>query len=41
MNEMVGSSILSNSFEAGVETARNSTKGLKNPKIGFLFTSTK
>lgn len=41
MNAMVGSSILSNSFEAGVETARNSTKGLKNPKIGFLFTSTK
>jgi len=38
---MVGSSILENSFEAGVETAKNATKGLKQPKVGFLFTSIK
>ena len=34
MKAMVGSSILANSFEAGVE-------GIKNPKIGLLFTSIK
>lgn len=41
MKAMVGSSILENSYEAGVETAKSSLKGLKNPKIGFLFTSEK
>lgn len=41
MKAMVGSSILSNSYEAGVDTAKNSTKGLKAPKLGFLFTSIK
>lgn len=38
---MVGTSILKNSYEAGVETANTSLKGIKNPKIGFLFTSVK
>ena len=38
---MVGSSILGNSFDAGVETARNSLKGIKAPKLGLLFTSIK
>ena len=38
---MVGSSILANSFDAGVETAKNSLKGIKAPKIGLLFTSIK
>lgn len=38
---MVGSSVLDNSFAAGVETAKNATKGIKNPKIGLLFTSVK
>jgi hypothetical protein len=41
MKAMVGSSILKDSFEAGAETARNSIKGLKNPKVGLLFTSIK
>ncbi len=41
MKAMVGSSILENSFEAGVETAKNATKGLKQPKVGLLFTSVK
>ncbi len=41
MKTMVGSSILKNSFEAGAETARNSIKGIKNPKLGFLFSSIK
>ena len=41
MKANVGSSILKDSFEAGVEIVRNSTKGLKIPKVGFLFTSTK
>lgn len=41
MKAMVGSSILSNSFEAGVETAKNSMKGIKTPKLGLLFTSIK
>lgn len=41
MKAMVGSSILENSFDAGVETARNSMKGIKNPKLGLLFTSVK
>lgn len=41
MKAMVGSSILTNSFEAGVETAKNSMKGIKNPKIGLLFSSIK
>lgn len=38
---MVGSSVLDNSFAAGVETAKNATKGIKNPKVGLLFTSVK
>ena len=41
MKAMVGSSILKDSFEAGAEVARNSTKGLKNPKVGLLFSSIK
>lgn len=41
MKAMVGSSILANSFDAGVETAKNSMKGIKAPKVGFLFTSIK
>lgn len=41
MKAMVGSSILANSFEAGVETAKNAMKGIKNPKLGLLFTSVK
>ncbi len=41
MRAQVGSSILANSFDAGVETAKNSMKGIKNPKLGFLFTSIK
>ena len=41
MKAMVGSSILGNSYEAGVETAKNSMKGIKAPKIGLLFTSVK
>ncbi len=41
MKAMVGSSILSNSYEAGVETAKNSMKGIKAPKLGLLFTSVK
>lgn len=38
---MVGSSILTNSFEAGADTAKNALKGIKAPKIGFLFSSVK
>ena len=41
MKAMVGSSILNTSFEAGVEVAQISSKGLKTPKIGFLFSSVK
>ena len=41
MKAMVGSSILANSYEAGVETAKNAMKGLKKPKVGLLFTSIK
>lgn len=41
MKAIVGSSILGNSFDAGVETARNALKGIKAPKIGLLFTSIK
>lgn len=41
MKAMVGSSILENSFDAGVETAKNATKGMKKPKVGLLFTSIK
>ncbi|HAB67599.1 MAG TPA: hypothetical protein DCE23_09565 [Firmicutes bacterium] len=41
MKAMVGSSILTNSFDAGVETANNALKGIKAPKIGLLFTSIK
>ena len=41
MKAMVGSSILANSFDAGVETAKNAMKGIKKPNIGLLFTSIK
>lgn len=41
MKAKVGSSILKDSFDAGVETAQIAISGLKNPKIGFLFTSVK
>ena len=41
MKAMVGSSILTNSFDAGVETAKNSMNGIKAPKLGLLFTSIK
>lgn len=41
MKAMVGSSILANSFEAGAETAKGALKGIKNPKLGLLFTSVK
>ena len=33
--------ILNTSFEAGAEVAQLSSKGLKTPKIGFLFSSVK
>lgn len=41
MKAMVGSSILTNSFDAGVDTANNAMKGIKAPKLGLLFTSIK
>ena len=41
MKAMVGSTILTTGFEAGEELAQNSIKGLKNPKLGLLFSSTK
>lgn len=41
MKAMVGSSVQVNSFEAGIETAKKATKGIKNPKVGLLFTSVK
>lgn len=41
MKAMVGSTILDNSFEAGEELVQNSIKGLKSPKLGLLFSSTK
>ena len=41
MKAMVGSTILTTEFEAGEELAQNSIKGLKNPKLGLLFSSTK
>lgn len=41
MKAMVGSTIQSSSYDAGIELAKNSTKGLRSPKIGFLFGSTK
>ena len=41
MKSMVGSSVLANSFEAGVETCKNAMKGIKKPKLGLLFTSIK
>lgn len=40
MKAMVGSTILNNSYEAGEELVQNSIKGLKNPKIGLVFSST-
>lgn len=41
MKAKVGSSVLANSYNAGVEVANESLRGIKNPKIGFLFTSVK
>ena len=35
----VGHSIANNSFDIGVEAIENSTIGLNNPKLGFLYTS--
>ena len=39
MKANVGSSVLKDSFNSGVEVANNALKGIKNPKLGFLFTS--
>jgi hypothetical protein len=39
MRALVGSSILENSYDAGVEVAKNATKGLKTPALGYLFSS--
>lgn len=41
MKVVVGSTILENAYDAGVEIAKNSTKGLKTPVVGLLFTSEK
>ena len=41
MKAMVGSSILANSYEAGIETVKSAMKGIKKPKLGLLFTSIK
>lgn len=41
MKANVGSTILTNSFAAGADVVKNSMKGIKIPKIGFLFSSTK
>ena len=41
MKAMVGSSILENAYDAGVETAKLSLKGLKTPAVGLLFCSEK
>ncbi len=41
MKAVVGSTIQSSSYDAGIELAKNATKGLRLPKIGFLFGSTK
>lgn len=40
MKAMVGSTILTNSYEAGEQLIQNSIKGLKSPKIGLVFSST-
>ena len=39
MKSNVGYSTLEKAFEAGKETAEKAMKGLKNPKIGMLYTS--
>lgn len=39
MKSNVGYSTLEKAFDAGKETAENAIKGLKNPKIGMLYTS--
>lgn len=39
MKSNIGYSTLDLSYEAGVETAKKAKKGLKNPKLGMLFTS--
>lgn len=41
MKANVGSTILTNSFAAGADVVKNSMKGIKIPKIGFLFSSIK
>ncbi len=41
MKACVGSTILSNSFDAGADIVKNSTKGLKIPKLGLVFSSEK
>lgn len=39
MNSNVGYSILSDSYQNGVETANKAISGVTNPKIAFLYTS--
>ncbi len=41
MKSMVGYSTNSDSFLAGIETAKQATADLSNPKLGFLYTSVK
>lgn len=41
MKAKVGTTIKDNSYEAGVEIINSSSIGIKNPKIGFLFSSVK
>ncbi len=39
MKSNVGYSTLESAFEAGVETAQKAMHGIKNPKVGMLYTS--
>ena len=39
MKSNIGYSTLDSAYEAGIETAQKSKKGLKKPKLGMLFTS--
>ncbi len=39
MEAKVGYSVEADSFKSGVETVNMATKGMKNAKVGFLFTS--
>lgn len=41
MKANVGTTILTNSFAAGSDVVKNSMKGIKIPKLGFLFSSVK